>query len=241
MDVIPTQVQEALEKNRIVHEGLGVCPIHGCNLWGTSGEVWSYDYDSKDSSRVIGRHRYQVKVCNQCINESRDPDGLPIIQHEFKDYLELFKVKYHIDLKEDIIVSYSYMNELSVINLEKMKDWITSKVKNQIKVKILDVNKYLEQRRNRFMNAEQKEKFLSLTYEIEEADLLIVDSLGDYQDKDDEDFYTALLSTKDNAAIMILAIPESESRLEKFPSKLKWRFKNAQQMNLSSTANGLKK
>ncbi len=84
------------------------------------------------------------------------------------------------------------------------------------------------------MSEEEKQKFLKLKYDIETADILILNSLADFVDKELEDINAMLLSVKETGTIVILTIPESDYRLEQLPIRLRKRINKAQIMNISS-------
>ncbi|MDN6548240.1 MAG: hypothetical protein L0K71_11680, partial [Lactococcus lactis] len=104
----------------------------------------------------------------------------------------------------------------------------------QKKVKRLKVRKYIQIAENRFSSDEAREKYLKVLHDIEEAEILIFDSLADFVDKEAEKALTPLLSAKDSCSIIILTIPESDERLGQLPARLKFKLNNAQVMNLSS-------
>ena len=54
-----------------------------------------------------------------------------------KDYISEFKAKKHIDLNKDIIVKYDFSDELSVVNTDKMVEWIVKKLALRKKLNIL--------------------------------------------------------------------------------------------------------
>ncbi|WP_374284184.1 hypothetical protein [Lactococcus sp.] len=202
------------------------CQIHGCHLIGRTEPVWAYDsHDVKGYG--IGGHWYTPKVCPQCF-------GKPAETVTKLSALAEFKHKKGIDLKKDVIVKYSFSDELSVVATDNMKSWITQKVGREIKVKLINTRKYCEQLKNRFMSDEEKQKYLKLSHEIELADLIIIDSLADFSETQEEDIYNMMLTCKDNSSFMILTIPESEQRLDDMPIKLKHRLKSAQIMEMNS-------
>lgn len=139
-----------------------------------------------------------------------------------------------MDLRKDVVVKYDYADELSVNNAESFVKWITDNIGQSVKVKVIRPDKYAEQRRNRFMSEEEKQKFLKLKYDIETADILILNSLADFVDKELEDINAMLLSVKETGTIVILTIPESDYRLEQLPIRLRKRINKAQIMNISS-------
>ena len=203
-----------------------VCPEHGCHLLGRNEPVWSYDgHDS--NGQGIGGHWYTPRVCPQCF-------GIKPKESVRVSSIAEFKHKKGIDLKKDVIVKYSFNDELSVVAADNMKSWIIKNVGREIKVKIVNTRKYCEQMTHRFMSDEEKQKFLKLKHEIEIADLVIIDSLADFSESQEESVYNMMLTCKDNASFMILTIPESESRLDDMPIKLKYRLKSAQIMGLDS-------
>lgn len=116
-----------------------------------------------------------------------------------------------------------------------MKSWLVDYVGKQIKVKVVDTNKYVRQAKDKFMSDEEKQKFLRLKHEIEVADLVVVDSLADYEDREESEINKMMSSIKEKARLMVLTIPESDDRLGTLPSKLKYRMAQAQILSLSST------
>lgn len=210
---------------------LGVCETHGCNIIGSKWPVMSYPKDK--NGKVIGEpYPYMVRVCPMCHAEgirNKRPRAA-------KDYISEFRNKKHIDLTQDVIVKYDFSDALSVDNTDRMLDWIVRKVGIQKKVKHLNVRKYLELSRNRTSGEEARERYMRQFHEIEQADLLIFDSLADFEEgKDAERALNAIFSTKDGCAVMVLTIPESDNRLERLPRRLKFRFDKAQIMQMSST------
>ena len=96
------------------------------------------------------------------------------------------------------------------------------------------MRKHVELAKNRASGDEARDKYMKQVHEIEQADLLIFDSLADFVNKDAEKALNVLFSVKDGCSIMILTIPESDNRLEQLPRRLKFRFDNAQIMQMSS-------
>lgn len=210
---------------------LGVCEVHGCAIIGSKWPVMSYPKDK--NGKVIGEpYPYMVRVCPMCHAEgvrNKQPKAI-------KDYLSEFRAKKGIDLTQDVIVKYNFSDELSVVNTDKMVEWIIRKVGTQKKVKHLNVRKYLELSRNRTSSEEARERYMRQFHEIEQADLLIFDSLADFEEgKDAERALNAIFSTKDGCAVVLLTIPESDNRLTRLPRRLKFRFDKAQIMQMSST------
>ncbi|WP_270530073.1 hypothetical protein, partial [Lactococcus petauri] len=117
-----------------------------------------------------------------------------------KDYISEFKAKKHIDLNKDIIVKYDFSDELSVVNTDKMVEWIVKKVGTQKKVKHLNVRKHVELAKNRASGDEARDKYMKQVHEIEQADLLIFDSLADFVNKDAEKALNVLFSVKDGCS-----------------------------------------
>ena len=113
--------------------------------------------------------------------------------------------------------------------------WIVTNVGRQKKVKRLKVRKYIQIAENRFSSDEAREKYLKILHDIEEAEILIFDSLADFTSNQAEKALTPLLSASDNCSIIMLTIPESDERLEQLPARLKFKLNNAQVMNFSST------
>lgn len=227
-------------KVEIIKEGVGVCGVHHCNLWQVQKEVLSYE----DIFKHGNRRNYQPHFCPQCQNERKDrrlaeygasPEyGTDVTKPQEVDYFEKLRLQKGVDLKKDVIVKYNYNDELSVINAESFVKWIVDNLGQTVKVKNIRPDKYTEQRRNRFMSDEEKQKFLKLKFDIETADILILNSLADYTDKEIEDVNAMLLSAKDTCSLVILTIPESDYRMDKLPIRIRNRMKKAQIMNISS-------
>ena len=223
-------------------DGLGTCEIHGCNLWGSQKPVFSYK-DDKARREKQGRF-IDVVVCPECqreLQKIRLKDmGINTgeILNQAETALEKFKSQKGVDLKKDVIVKFDYTDELSYVNTTNMIDWIKLNLSRALKIKMIDPTKYLELRKNRFMGDEQKQRYAKYSYEAETADLIILNSLAEFGDNDSEDIYNLLYRTKDTAALMILTIPESDYRLNSMPTKLKYRLKAAQIMQISSTGKG---
>ena len=225
----------------IVKEGVGVCGIHHCNLWQVQKQVLSYEDEFKRGER----RDYQPHFCPVCRNEAKDrklvelgamPEyGTDVTKPQEIDYFEKLKQQKGIDLKKDVIVKYDYSDELSVVGADNFVNWIIDNLGQSVKVKNIRPDKYTEQRRNRYMSEEEKQRFLKLKFDIETADILILNSLADFADKELEDVNAMLLSAKDSCAIVILSIPESDYRFEQLPIRLRNRFKRAQVMDISST------
>ncbi|MFP7370945.1 hypothetical protein SFC12_02280 [Lactococcus lactis] len=224
----------------IVKEGVGVCGVHHCNLWQVQKEVLSIEGNYKGGEK----RNYQPHFCPQCQNERKDrrlveygaaPEyGTDVTKPQEVDYFEKLRLQKGVDLRKDVIVKYNYSDELSVINADNFVKWIIDNLGQTVKVKTIRPDKYTEQRRNRFMSDEEKQKFLKLKFDIETADILILNSLADYADKDIDDVNALLLSTKDTCSLVILSIPESDSRLDRLPIRLRNRMNKAQIMNISS-------
>lgn len=224
----------------IIKEGVGTCSIHHCNLWQVQREVNSMAGSSKSGEK----RTYQPSFCPQCQNEYKDrklvelgasPEyGTDVTKPQEVDYFEKIKLQKGVDLRKDVVVKYDYADELSVNNAENFVKWITDNIGQSVKVKVIRPDKYAEQRRNRFMSEEEKQKFLKLKYDIETADILILNSLADFVDKELEDINAMLLSVKETGTIVILTIPESDYRLEQLPIRLRKRINKAQIMNISS-------
>jgi hypothetical protein len=209
---------------------LGVCEIHGCDIIGSKRPVMSYPKDN--NGKVIGEpYPYLVRVCPMCHAEGIKNKTVKAV----KDYVSEFRTKKHIDLNKDVIVKYDFSDELSVVKVDAMVDWIVKKVGTQKKVKYLNVRKHVELAKNRASGEEARNKYMKQVHEIEQADLLIFDSLADFAIKDAEKALNVLFSVKDDCSIMILTIPESDDRLGELPVRLKFRFENAQVMQMSST------
>ena len=224
-----TVTHKEMSGNFIEGGKLGVCETHGCDIIGSKRPVMSYPKDS--NGKVIGEpYPYLVRVCPMCNAEGIHNKTVKSV----KDYISEFKAKKHIDLNKDIIVKYDFSDELSVVNTDKMVEWIVKKVGTQKKVKHLNVRKHVELAKNRASGDEARDKYMKQVHEIEQADLLIFDSLADFVNKDAEKALNVLFSVKDGCSIMILTIPESDNRLEQLPRRLKFRFDNAQIMQMSS-------
>ncbi|MGV9079327.1 MULTISPECIES: hypothetical protein [Lactococcus] len=227
-------------KVKILKEGVGICGVHHCNLWQAETEVLSYPDELKKSMQ----REYKPHFCPMCRNEVRDrklvelgalPEyGTDVSKPQEIDYFEKLRLQKGIDLKKDVIVKYNYSDELSVVAADNFVDWIIDNLAQTVKVKNIRPDKYTEQRRNRYMSDEEKQKFLKLKFDIETADILILNSLADFADKELEDVNAMLLSTKDTCAIIILTIPESDYRMEQLPIRLRNRFKRSQVMDISS-------
>lgn len=209
---------------------LGVCEVHGCEIIGSKKPVLSYPKNEK--GEVIGEpYLYDVRVCPMCHAE-----GIKTVATKAgNDFLGEFKAKKGIDLTENVIVKYDFADELSVVSCDNMVKWIVTNVGRQKKVKRLKVRKYIHISENRFSSDEAREKYLKILHDIEEAEILIFDSLADFTANQAEKALTPLLSASDNCSIIILTIPESDERLEQLPARLKFKLNNAQVMNFSST------
>ncbi|WP_054640058.1 hypothetical protein [Lactococcus fujiensis] len=225
--------------------GLGTCEIHGCEYGGFANPVPAVDRD--EHGNIVGHHMYTVRACPMCdmeriskINTNKhlladNNSAQATLQTDQEDYVSKFERKKKISLRRDTIVQYDYSDSLSVQNVENMKSWLVDYVGKQIKVKVVDTNKYVRQAKDKFMSDEEKQKFLRLKHEIEVADLVVVDSLADYEDREESEINKMMSSIKEKARLMVLTIPESDDRLGTLPSKLKYRMAQAQILSLSST------
>lgn len=209
---------------------LGVCEVHGCEIIGSKKSVLSYPKNEK--GELIGEpYLYDARVCPMCHAE-----GIKTVATKaVNDFLGEFKAKKGIDLTKNVIVKYDFADELSVVSCDNMVKWIVTNVGRQKKVKRLKVRKYIHISENRFSSDEAREKYLKILHDIEEAEILIFDSLADFTANQAEKALTPLLSASDNCSIIILTIPESDERLEQLPARLKFKLNNAQVMNFSST------
>jgi len=210
-------------------EGIGTCKVHGCSMWGSDKPVMSWTNDRKHKRLVV------IKVCPQCHAEGIQNKGREVKQEQ-KNYIDTFMESKHLDIRKDIIVKYDYSDEISVTKTENMVKWISQNIGKEMKVKHLNIARYIEQTRNRFMSDEKKNEYLQQLAMIEKADLLIIDNMADFVDNDADKIINVLYNAKPGAAIMILTIPESNDRMNQLPSKLKYRFEKAQVMQMSSKA-----
>lgn len=208
-------------------EGLGTCEVHHCDLWGSIKPVLSWNKERTEQREIY------VRVCPNC--QAEGVKQKTNIAERERNYIEEFRTKKGIDLNLDTIVKYDYADSMSVVNTDNMVKWIVEKIGKQKKVKLLSIRKYIQLTENRYSSDEMKSKFLKQSHDIEQADLLIFDSLADFSDKEAEKVINVLYSIKDTASIMMLTIPTSDARLEQLPAKLKFRFEKAQVMQMSST------
>lgn len=234
----------------LVTEGLGKCEIHGCDYWGTTHPVWAVVRDARGN--ITSRHQYTTRACIMCDMERKSSINARLgivtdknssqgtLEQKKTDYISQFEKSKGIKLSRDTIIQFDYADPISVTNVDNMKQWLVQNVGQQINVKAVDTNKYVIQSKNKYMSDEEKNKFLRLKYEIETADLVIIDSLADYEDRDEGEINKMMTSIKDKARLMILTIPESDDRLKEFPSKLKFRMVQAQKLSLSSTGKGIR-
>lgn len=223
-------------------EGVGFCTKHQCEMWEVQRSVPSF---KNDIEKMNNRQReYQPRFCPECQIEKRNirlaaygayVEGVESVNKGRETAVEKLARTRGIDAERDVIVKYTFADELSVVSAEKFISWLEKDLGREKKVKVLRVNRYLEIRNRRFMNNESKDKFLKYSHEIETADIVILDSLADVPDGSMDDINSALLSTRDGATIMIMTIPEADFRLEEMPIKLRYRFRRAQTMGMSST------
>lgn len=221
--------------------GVGHCTKHDMDMWRIERSVPSYKMT--DKYKVGDQLEYQPIFCPQCELEKKNEklakagcmvDNSTINLVEKETAIQKLARKKHIDILQDLVATYSFEDELGVVQAEEFVKFLKNKVGREKKVEILKTNKFIELRSSRFMSDEQKQKYLKVVHNVETADILVIDSLADYGDNDEETINTLLLSAKEGGAITLMTIPESADRLETMPTKLKFRFRRAQKLSISS-------
>lgn len=228
-------------------EGVGICSKHNCEMWEVQRSVPSYKSD-KDRAKGEHQREYQPRFCPMCQQEKKNNrlilagasvEGYDSPNKNKETAIEKLARTKGIDITRDVVVKFSYNDELSVVNAENFVSWFEKDLSREKRVKVIKPNRFLETRQRRFMNDESKQKYLKLSHDIETADIVVLDSLADVPNGSMDEINSVLLSTKDDATLVILSIPESDFLLQEMPIKLRFRLKRAQEHSLSSTGKRL--
>lgn len=218
----------------------GWCDKHDCAL--TRIEYTVPSFAMSDKYRTGEQHEHQPIFCKACEAEKKakklaelgcltSVEGASAKKESAVG--KLLKTK-GIDITRDVIVRYTYEDELSVVGAQNFVRFLEKDIGKEKRVKVIDTTRFVELRQSRFMSDEKKAQYLKVTHEAETCDILVINTLADYGDNSEEDINNLMLGTRDGCAIVILTIPESADRLEFLPTKLKFRMKRAQEMNISS-------